>query len=321
MKHIGRSLTLISLACLMIAAPVFSQGLLPKKIWDLTIAVNVQNAIIQIDNVQIAGTTTKVAGGAHNVKVHADGYSDFNGAVTVSANMTFTVKLIPMLFPLTIRVQTSGASVFVDNVDFTGKVANVTLGTHAIRVTAPGYTDYNTSVDVSSPQTLDVVLQPAGVLVTINVNVADATVTVNNLVKGKAPYSDYYVPGTYSLQVSADGYADYVAKVSVDKAMTLNVQLKPLQPATLTFVIPSAFKDSDMRQGDPQGQVKIWVDNKLVNPKQETDRVAVTPGKHKIRIASGSFSMQVPDFVAQSGINYTIDFTITVNVKASSPTQ
>jgi len=171
---------------------------------------------------------------------------------------------------------------------------------------------------VTSPMNLDVALQPAGVLLTVNANVANATVTVNNVAKGPTPYSDYYLPSTYSVRVSADGYADYVATISLDQAMTLNVQLKALQPATLTFIIPPAFRDTDIRQGDPQGQVKIWVDNRLINPRQETDRVAVSPGRHKIRIASGSFSMQVPDFAAQPGVNYTIDFTITVNVRASN---
>jgi hypothetical protein len=321
MKYSGRSLTLIALACIIVAGPVFSQGLLPKKVWDLTIAVNVPNAIIQVDNVAIAGATTKVAGGSHNVKVHADGYADFNGSVSVSSSMTFTVRLNPILYPLTIRVATAGAKVFVDNADYTGKVAPVMSGTHIVLVTAPGYQDYNASVAVSGPLTLDVVLQPAGVLLTVNANVPDATVTVNNLVKGKAPYSDYYVPGTYSLQVSADGYADYVANINFDKATTLNVQLKALAPAMLSFVIPAAFRDNDVRQGDPQGQVKIWVDNRLINPKQETERIAVSPGRHKIRVASGAFSMQVPDFIAQSGISYTIDFTITVNVKTASNSQ
>lgn len=320
MKRIGRSLALVALAALVLAGPIFGQNLLPKRIWNLTIIVNVPNAIIFVDNVQLQGNVAKVTGGPHNVRVHADGYADFNGAVNVSNNMTFTVNLnsVAVLAPLMIRVPTPGARIFVDNVDVTGQVPSVALGMHSIRVSAPGFQDYNSAVNVTSPLTMDVALQPAGVLLTVNANVANATVTVNNVVKGPTPYSDYYAPAMYNVTVSADGYADYVANISLSQAMTLNVQLKPLQPATLTFIIPPAFRDTDMRQGDPQGQVKIWVDNRLVNTHQETDRIAVSPGRHNIRVASGSFAMQVPDFIAQPGVNYTIDFTITVNVRPSN---
>jgi hypothetical protein len=313
----ARSMKFVALALLVIAGPLFAQGLLPKKLWDLTISVNVPGSTIMVDGAQIAGIATKVAGGSHTVKVQAPGYADFTGTVSVSANMTYTVRLVPILFPLTISVSTPGAQVIVDNIDVTGKIPNVTLGSHTILVTAPGYQDYNATIDVQAATTISVVLQPAGVLVTVKTDAPGAEVFINNLDKGAAPFSDYLVPGSYTLQVSADGYADYVATLAVDKAMTINVQLKALPPATISFVIPAGFRDTSLRQGDAVGQIKIWVDGKLANPKQEIEKIAIPAGKHKIRVTTGALSLTVPDFVAQSGVSYVIDFTITVQVKTT----
>ena len=96
---------------LSISAPTYGQGFMPKKIWTLTVAVNAPNAVVFVDNVPAPGGVAKVTGGGHNVKVHADGYFDFNGPVMVSGNMTFPVTLAPQGFPLTIRVAAPGARV------------------------------------------------------------------------------------------------------------------------------------------------------------------------------------------------------------------
>jgi hypothetical protein len=304
---------LIVVALAVIAGSAFGQGLTPKKIWDLTIAVNAPNAQMWVDNVPVRGNTIKVAGGAHNLQVHADGFQDFNGPVTVRGNMTYTVRLVPLGFPLTIRVTAPNASVFVDGMDVTGSVPNVGPGSHTLLVTAPGFQDYNSTVMVNGPLALDVSLKPAGFLLTINANAPNATVTVNNLAKGGVPYSEYLAPGTYSVRVSASGFQDYIGTVMLDKPMPLNIQLQPaILPSTLTFVIPPMFRDPDSHGND---QVRIFIDNRLANPGHDMERIPVTPGRHVVRIASGAFSMQVGELVVQPGMSYVVELAMTLNVR------
>jgi hypothetical protein len=280
----------------------------------LLVTVNVPNATIIIDNVPIEGTMGYVSRGPHTLSVHADGYQDWNGTVNVLNSMSFTVRLIPAGFPLTIRVNAPGASVFVDNANTTGTVPVVARGTHSIRVSAPGFQDYNSVVNVRAPLTLDVVLKSAGLLLTVNANVPGATVIVNNVPKGPVPYSEYLPPGTYSVRVTAAGYTDYAANIPLNQAVNLAVQLSAAN-SVLTFVIPPIFRDPDVKPGEARGQVRIFVDNTLVNPNREMERIPVAPGRHSVRIASGAFSMQLGDLVVQPGQSYVVELSMQMNVR------
>ncbi len=319
MKSPLRRLALMALAVIFVSSTAFAQ-FTPKKIWDLTINVNVPGAIIWVDNVQIPGNRAKVAGGPRIVKVHADGYLDFSGTVVVTGNQVFNVQLQPMGYPLTIRVNVPDAVVMVDGADVTGTVPVVAPGSHSIQVTADGYRDYNTVLNVNGAMAIDVALQPAGFLLSINANVNNATVTVNNVVKGPTPYAEYYMPGTYAVRVSAPGFVDYLANVSLDRPINLNVQLQgappPVLPSTISVVIPPALVDPDMRQGDPQGQVKVFVDNRLVNRGRDTDRITIVPGRHRIRVASGAFSVQLGELMVQPGMSYIIEVGMDLKVRA-----
>ncbi len=120
----------------------------------------------------------------------------------------------------------------------------------------------------------------------VNANVTGAQVMVNNVAKGAAPYAESLPIGTYTVRVFADGYLDYQANVSLTQPVALNIQLqpKPMAPATLAVVIPRPFVDPDLRPGDPQTTIQIWVDDKLVNPKRELAGIQIPPGKHRVRI-------------------------------------
>jgi hypothetical protein len=286
----------------------------------LRITVNVPNAVITVDNVPIQGNIAYVSRGPHSVNVHADGYSDWTGTVNVLNNMPFSVRLTPARpagFPLAIRVNVPNARVFVDNAEVTGSAPPVAPGQHTVRVTAPGFRDYTAAVNVTAPMTLDVVLQAAGVQLSVNANVPNAMVTVNGTPKGPAPYSEFLPRGTYSVRVTADGYADYSASVALNQQpVNLAVTLQPAL-STLSFVLPQEYRDQDTRPGDSRGQVKIYVDNRLVNPNRETQNISVPPGPHSIRVASGAFSASVDNFTVQPGQSYVIELYMGLDVRAA----
>jgi hypothetical protein len=317
MSTTARRIALLGFILFVATGVAFGQNLLPKKIWDLTIRVNAPNASIWVDNVLLQGNVAKVAGGGHNVKVSAPGFFDFNGPVTVSANMTFSVQLRPQLYALTIHPNVTGARVFVDSAEVTGTIPNVSGGSHTVQVAATGYKDYSVVVNVTSAMTLAVTLEPSGYLLSVNADVKGALIVVNNFAKGALPYAESLPPGTYSVKVSAPGYVDYVASINLDRPLAVNVQLQAMiLPSTLTFVIPPAFLDPEMKPNDSEGRVKIYVDNKLANPKREMDKIAVLPGRHRIRISSGAFSMQLGDITVQPGMSYILEIAIDMKVQA-----
>jgi len=282
----------------------------------LRINVNVPNAVITVDNVPIQGNIAYVSRGPHALNVHADGYNDWNGMVNVLNSMPFSVRLTPAGLPLTIRVNVPSAQVFVDNAEVTGSVPSVAPGPHSVRVTAPGFRDYTASVNVTAPMTLDVVLQAAGVQLSVNANVPNAQVTVNGAPKGPVPYSEFLPRGTYSVKVTANGYADYSASIALNQQpVNLAVSLQPAV-STLSFVLPPEYRDRDARPGDSRSQIRIYVDNKLVSPPgRDAQRITVAPGTHSIRVASGAFSARVDDFTVQPGQSYVIELYMGLDVR------
>jgi len=303
------------LVALVAAGTVFAQ-FMPKKIWQLTIVTNAPNAVIYVDNVQLAGNVTKVTGGPHNVKVVADGYLAFNGPVIVRGDQTFTVTLQPSGFPLTIRINVPHAAIYVDGALVQGMPV-VSAGLHTIQAVADGYQDYSVSVNIAGPSVVDIRMIPAGFLLTVNANVPNALVLVNNMNRGNVPYSEYLPPGMYTVRVSARGFVDYVATVNLDRSVAINAPLTPVvMPSTISFVVPGQYLDPDAHPGDPQGGVRIFIDGRLVNAHREMDRIPVLPGRHRIRVASGVFSVQLPDFDVQPGVSYVLELGMDVKVRA-----
>jgi hypothetical protein len=297
----------------------FSMEIPLQQAWTLTISVNVPNAAISVDNVLLSGNTALVQAGTHTLAVHVDGYTDFVGSVNVNGSMTYAVRLSPLGVALTLRVNTPNASVFVDGINVTNTVPQVSKGQHTIRATAPGFLDYNATVNVTGPMTIDVVLQPAGFALTVNANVVNATVAVNNVVKGATPYVETLPPGTYSVRVSAEGFTDYIATVALNKPTTVNAVLKS-QASFVSFVVPANLRDPDGKGGDPQAAVRIYIDNTLVNRNREMEQIPVRPGRHTLRVATGPFSAQMPDFTVESGMSYTIELSLMLQVTRSTPT-
>jgi hypothetical protein len=317
MKSPAKMLSLTAVMVIVVSAFVFGQGFTARKVWTLTVGVDAPNAFIYVDGLLINGNSTKVAGGAHNVRVQADGYYDFVGPVVVTGNQTFNVQLRPRGFDVMIRVNVPSATVLIDGANVTGTVANVAPGRHAIQVTADGYRPYDAQVNVSGPMTVDVQLKRMpGFPLTVTANVPNAAVTLNNAPRGATPYTEYLPTGVYALRVSAPGYSDFVATVTLNKAMTMNVQLqRELPPPMFTVIIPPAYLNPDQGPGD-RNRIRIFVDDQQVNGRNEMDRFTVQPGRHSIRVASGAFSIQVGDIDMQPGMSYSFELSMDLKVRA-----
>jgi hypothetical protein len=305
----------VCVALALIPTVLFSQGLqpAPKNVnYTLAFNVNVPNATVYVDNKLIRSMKVTVPAGTHVIRATAPGYKEYILNQRVTSDMVINIELQPLTLPLTIRINVAGAAIYVDGAQIAGNVAQVMPGTHQIRVTAPGYFEYVTSVTVQAATVVTPQLTP-GFTLSVTANVAGAAVTVNGAAKGQVPYGEMLPPGTYSVQVSAPGYMDYVTNVVLNNPVTIAAQLS-LPKTTLTFIVPPAILDVD-NKGAPT-QIKIFLDGKLINPRKELAGIEITPGQHQLRVTSGSFQVVSGNYTFAQGVNYNIELVMELKISA-----
>jgi hypothetical protein len=286
-----------------VIGPLTIQARLVAAMIALTIQPNVPNAAIFVDGAQISGTVVNVLPGPHSVRVTAPGFREFNTTVDVAEPMVVQAVLATFGIALTVQPNVDGAIVFVDGAQISGNTVNVRPGRHDIRVAAPGYVDFGTSVNVTAPLVVTARLSAAGITLRVTSNVGGAIVAINNEVKGPVPYSEALPPGSYTVIVSAPGYSDFATTVSLSKPTTINALLQQAV-ANVSVVIPPGFLDRGNREG--AGQLKLFVDGKQLNFRKDTRGFPLTAGRHRIVLTSGALAVELADFDFQAGQSYTL---------------
>jgi hypothetical protein len=249
-------------------------------------------------------------------------------AALMVASAAYAQFMPKAIWTLTVVVNVPNAVIYVDNQQLPGNQMKVPGGLHNVKVMADGYLAFNGPVNVTRDTTFPVNLQPLrpvrprGFPLTVNSNVPGAMVAVNNVPKGPVPYSEVLPPNTYTVRVSARGFVDYIATVSLDRPLVIDVPLQPVViPSTLSFVIPQPSRDSDLRPEDPRAEVRIFIDGRLANPHREMERIPVQPGRHRIRVASGAFSVELGDMEFRPGTSYVLELGMAVKVRAEDHRQ
>ncbi|WP_338093239.1 PEGA domain-containing protein [Methanorbis furvi] len=210
------------------------------------------NAFVNI----LQGTyTVRVVKAGYNVyvveNVYIPGGSSAN-TVPMSADLQKSVNMGGLI----VDSSPTGASVYVDDV-FCGtthygglQIADLIPGTHTIRFELAGYkpytvTDYNTPAGYGTPLT-NVNLVPiatptptqtsSGPATTASMMLdsspSGATVSVNNEFRGYTPLTlSGFVPGSYSVLISHDGYMAWQSTMTVSAGETVR-QTAYLNPAS-----------------------------------------------------------------------------------------
>ncbi len=319
MKRIALVVAIVALVSAQ-AAVAQSSGGLKTRTYDLTILVDAYGAEIFVDNARISGTVARVAPGVHSVRVRVEGSYDYTENVNVTADRTLIVRMKPRTYPVTVRVNVPGASISVDGQPVAGTVASVSAGVHTLQVSADGYEDSVLSINVAAPMVVDVALERSGFLLSVTANVRTARVVIDGVSRGTVPFSEYLPPGTYTVRVTARGYADYVASIALDGPVTITANLQQgLQPggtAFLSVVVSAEYLDPDLREKDLGENLRIFVDGRMVNPKREAEKIPVAPGRHVIRIASGALSVDMGEMEFVAGTSYTFELALDVGVRA-----
>ncbi len=275
----------------------------------VTFQLNIPGAQIYVNNQPIKGTVATLPFGTHTVRVSFAGYIEFTTTITVNGNMTVPIMLQPATATVTFQLNPGNAQVFVNNQAIKGNVATLPFGTHNVRVTAPGYLDFNTSITVNGNMTVPVTLQAQTFKLSVNANnVKGAQVLLNGAQAGTTPFNTQLTAGTYTVTVQAPGYTSYTESFTVGPDKTINVTLQQAL-ATLTIQLPAANINTDMKGGH-WSQIIVWVDG----VQQKGNVVQLTPGKHLIRITSGGLQVEIM-YEFEAGKSYVFEPFMGLNIK------
>ncbi len=195
----------------------------------ITVLVSPADATVFIDGVRVGNglQTVTVAPGQHSVRVTANGYTDFNQTVNVSAgaNVTIRATLQPIVQNGALQVNVpNGAQVYINGALVGSNSGRITVpaGQYAIRVVLGGFQDFNTTVVVQANQvtTVNADLQPLAGSLLVRSNTANATVYVNGNEVGKIGNDGVLrvnnLPvGNHELTVVAPGFRTQVLQFSI----------------------------------------------------------------------------------------------------------
>jgi hypothetical protein len=269
----------------------------------LQINSNVRGAQVFINNVLSGNTplTVNVPAGQHNVRVTANGFRDETQTVTVrggqTVNLNFNLQPVVQNGTLQVIANVNGAQVFVDNVlaGNTPATVNVAAGQHTVRVTAPGFQDFNTTVNVGAGATITVRanLQPIvqnGTLQVIAPN--NAQVFINNQLQGTGSGQITVPAGQYTVRVVLNGFQDFTTTVNVQPGQVTTVRAD-LQPLAGSLVVRSNV-----------AAARVFINGNEVGTigNDGTLRVNNLPaGNHELTVVAPGFRTQVVQFTIRAG--------------------
>ena len=199
---------------------------------------------------------TDVEEGSYSWEVSKDGYHSESGSVTVDDDKTVDVSLDPVIeyYDVTFNVKDSetndpiqGALVELDGMtsttNFWGEVVftDVEEGSYSWEVSKDGYHSESGSVTVDEDKTIDVSLDLVIKYYDVTFNVEDsdtgdalsgALVELDGMSSttdgsGQVVFTDVE-EGSYSWEVSKDGYHSESGSVTVDEDKTIDVSLDPV---------------------------------------------------------------------------------------------
>ena len=107
------------------------------------------------------------------------------------------------------------------------------FGTHSILVRAPGYREVRRTCSVGPNRNCDIYadLNPLGVPIRIEANVADAQLFIDGEPRGPVPWEGDLPEGVHQLEVRADGYLKHAEQIRLERSRTVRLIQVILSPA------------------------------------------------------------------------------------------
>ena len=243
-------------------------------------------------NLTTPNTISNLVLGTYTYTLRLANYHDFTGTIDTIGNQTVNViaTLVPTFGSIAFTSSPLGAKIFIDDVD-TGLITpftigityiNISEGTHAYKLTLPGYYDATGNVTVVGGQTSTVeetltlitgdisfVSTPSGVEIFID-NVLQTGITTPYTVTG-------ILPGDHTYTLRLANYRDYTGTTTVVGGQT----------STITATLIPTFGNI-LFNSTPEGS-KIFLDDIDTGQTTPTTITDVPEGTHTYRLVLAGY--------------------------------
>jgi hypothetical protein len=342
MKHVQRILILtLFLAVILSAIPAAAQIGGDQGYYEISSSPSGASVVFDgsykgTTPVTVAVYTTGVP--EHTIRITLSGYQPWEENIAMNPGPGETIPIhaelvyIPITQPTTpigggkgyyaISSVPSGAAAYFDNVyqgetPVTVEVSSTGTPGHVIRVTYPGYQEWDSSYpgNPAEGQTINVnaYLTPITQYGSISVdsNPERATAILDGGSSQLTPCTfNNVLPGSHNLQVSLAGYQLYSTTVSVSagKSTYVFASLNPITPSTGSIYATSL----------PQG-ASVYVDGRYYGPAPQLAS-GLSPGYHQVRLSLQGFQDWSGQILVTSGGTTTVSQTLYAS-PTTAPTQ
>jgi len=297
-------------------------------------------------NDKMAGYTspnfsTLVVPGIYKIKVTKDGFSDFSTTInvgstpiTVFANLggrpsqppapppqppaphpqkpPFPLPVPPVpRYQLSIEANVGGARVYLNGA-YAGNTPFVSYlhpGNYSVALRLDGYEDYTRTIKLNGSYQIRATLNPISLPVYINAtNVSGANLYRDSTFIGSLPYRGEWMPGNYTIRITAPGYADYIDRISLDGPLTMQLSLSP-HLVDYQIMIPELFASL---AGRPVGfqDMTIYLDGRHL----DSPYGKALPGTHRLTLMIGDLRFEA-DFDVSPGKFASIEPFLGISIR------
>lgn len=210
---------------------------------------------------------------------------------------------------VTITTDGPRALVVIDGQDQQGATPmTVTLpaGEHQFVLVADGYREWRRTISISSDTTIRADMAPETYSLRVQPNIGSAQVFINGRRIGNGNVAQNLAPGRYEIRISAPGFLDFSATVTLDGDEVVRASLRPA-PARVIVDIPDDIIAPGVR--DAVDMVRVFINGRL----QVGREFELEPGRHSIRLASGGWSVE-QTYIFDAGETYRIVPNLTLSV-------
>ncbi|MDK2950918.1 MAG: hypothetical protein PWQ77_583 [Kosmotogales bacterium] len=206
------------------------------KTGKISVSSNPSGASIYVDGIYVgnAPVTTSIDTGNHYVVGYLNGQSK-SQMINVNSGQTANVFLQFSQQTATLNVNSnpSGADVYIDNQYKGQSPVSISLnpGTYTLKLQKAGYETYNEQFNLSTTLTKNINLTPTvkNYDISFSSNPSGAKIYINNQYKGTTPKSLTLEEGNYTARLSMNGYEDYTETINLDRNISRNITLTPIQ--------------------------------------------------------------------------------------------
>jgi hypothetical protein len=256
-------------------------------------------------------TLTGLSASTHTVRLSLQGYGDVTKTVTITAGGTNTLS-VPLeksssaTGALQVISTPDGAAITIDGGPqgtTPNTISGLAAGSHTIKVTKSGYTDYQTPVTVTGGKTTQLTVTlvsgngPSPTVTTtkntgsgtgsisVSSSPAGAAINLDGWDKGKTPATlDQVKAGSHTLTLSLAGYADKILTVPVDAGKVTAVTASLVPSGTPT---PAGSGTLTVRS-DPGGASVYFDGEKVGNTPVQLK--GVPAGTHNLLLTMQGYS-------------------------------